>query len=84
MQILNLKGNNIKDEGISNLSRAISENKILKSLNLSKNELTDECTKELRKIIENSHLRELYLRWNKITHYGGFNIFDSLIKRDGK
>ena len=49
---------------------------LLEYLNLSYNFLNDHNCDMVAEIIHyKNHLRELYIKWNKITHIGSENIF---------
>lgn len=42
---------------------------------MSSNELTDSCTAHIEEMLTRNYvIKEFYLRWNKITHFGGYNI----------
>ena len=65
------------------MCNSLSKNRSLKILNISSNELSDSCTPYLEEMLyTNYSLRELYLRWNKVTHFGGFNILLGLERKE--
>ena len=66
---LNLRGNDITDEGVKQLSSVLA-NSQLSSLNLSGNYITDEGVKQLSSVLANSQLSSLNLSGNDITDAG--------------
>jgi hypothetical protein len=67
---LNLEENELRDRGASKLLDSLSYNATLKSLNLSKNILSDEISESMVNLLEKGYVEELYLHWNNFK--GGF------------
>jgi hypothetical protein len=68
LQILNLAGNTIKNEGVKKLCKAIreSDNKTIDSLNLAMNDLQPQSCDHLAPLIQRGHLRILNLKHNTL------------------
>ena len=47
----------------------------MRSLNISKNFLTDSICTDLKYVLEKDRLNELYIHWNKIKAAGGKLLF---------
>jgi hypothetical protein len=81
LEYLNLEANNIGDQAAIEIFQTIQKNVYLKKLNLSKNNLTNLCTKALAECITiNDTLEELYLHYNKIQGDGAVILFKGLLK----
>ncbi|CAK90105.1 unnamed protein product (macronuclear) [Paramecium tetraurelia] len=79
IQVLNLEDNNLGDQLIIELCKAMSKNLSVETLNISKNKITNNAHQSLKQLIEsNDTLLELYLRWNSIKGSGGVEIFKAL------
>lgn len=79
LEVLNLEGNRLTDEGVIDLCAALQARNKLKKLDLSNNLMTDRsCEKLAEWLEETSRLEELYLNWNKIRGYGAAQIFAAL------
>ena len=71
---LNLQDNFLCDGGVSQILLGLKNLK-LKKLNLSYNHITDDSGEAFETFLnENTHLKELYLYWNKISGKGGLYI----------
>jgi hypothetical protein len=83
IEILNLEDNKLGDENIIRMLKALNQNPIIKSLNISKNFLTNKIADLLASIIKsNDHLTELYLHWNQLKGPGGLAIFEAMLDND--
>ena len=61
------------------LCDGLAVNRALKTLNLSRNYLTNLCTEKLGSFLEqNTSLKQLFLYWNQIQGQGGNNILKGL------
>ncbi|KAL4456118.1 hypothetical protein ABPG74_014079 [Tetrahymena malaccensis] len=78
LEVLNLEDNKLGDYAIIILLKGIMQNKSLKILNLSKNYITDKVCTDLKNILEQNELYELYLHWNLIKAQGGQMIFEGM------
>ena len=80
---LNLEGNKLGDTNVMMLCDGLCSNNTVRTLNLSRNYLTNVCTEKLGAYLEmNPPLRELYLYWNRIQGRGGCNIFKGLMSNN--
>jgi Ran GTPase-activating protein (RanGAP) involved in mRNA processing and transport len=81
---LNLESNNFADtDKFYKITLLLKSNKILKSLNLSKCNLTEQHAEHLSEgLSENSGLLNLYLSKNKLMTKGAIEIFDSLVNEE--
>lgn len=63
LSILNLTNSSLKNAGLSLIHQGIlgNEQSSIVSLNLTKNDLTSKCMKEVASIIEDTHLESLVL-----------------------
>ncbi|CAD8120300.1 unnamed protein product [Paramecium sonneborni] len=78
---LSLENNKIGDLGANHLFVALQDNDYLILLNLSRNNITDNCTNDLSNYLKKSNvLFELYLHFNSISSKGGINIWKALYK----
>ena len=65
------------------LAMSLKTNSTVLSLNVSSNGLSDECAPSIYEMLsKNSTLRELYFRWNKITHFGGSYILQGIEEKE--
>lgn len=76
LRVLILKNTMLTDDGYKQLMKNKLKN--LKTLDLSKNLLTDNIALMLP-IKENDSLHELYIGWNKFSGRGGATIFKALV-----
>jgi hypothetical protein len=80
LKFLNLSGNNIGDNGASDLFSALEMNEGLQSLFLNENRIGDEGAIALANVIrKNKSLREIYLWDNQITDVGADAIANALL-----
>ena len=76
-----MEANNIRDQAAIEIFQSIKKNIYLKKLNLSKNNLTNVCTRALAECLsENDTLEELYLHYNKIQGDGAATFLNALLK----
>jgi len=69
----------IGNAGVQILCEALKNNKCLSVINLSNNDISQVGCEAIRVLLlENDFLRELYLRWNRITSAGGLLIMEGI------
>jgi Ran GTPase-activating protein (RanGAP) involved in mRNA processing and transport len=69
---INLEGNNIGDNLVIKLNEAVRARPLMKTMNLSKNLITNKGAKSLADLLrDNISIVALYLKWNNIKANGG-------------
>ena len=76
---LNISGNKLGSNAISQLCKSISLNKTLKVVDFSRNFIMDNTAGDLAEMISlNPSIKELYLHWNQIKGAGAALIFKAI------
>lgn len=79
LQQLMIEGNQTGDKPIILLSKVLLDNRSLKYLNISRNNVTDIGASAVAKMLsKNDVLNVLFMHWNKIREVGGHNIAKAL------
>ena len=83
LKVLRLDKNSIGDHSCIQLFNSLDRNKHLEILSLKENNLTDKCSDSLcQNLINHPTLREIYLRWNHFSSFGGRKFFSGLTRND--
>ncbi|CAD8053199.1 unnamed protein product [Paramecium primaurelia] len=85
IQLLNLEDNKLQESLIIDILDRIAYNRSLKIVNLSKNNISNNCVNALSNmLITNEDIAELYLHFNKLNGIAAVQIFNNMHKSNLK